>query len=78
MKINKFERVNTYMLTDFDDAGEPKYYGYVNDEGEWYIQRTAIAGSVRYHKNNIRVRGLYCDAWNNRTTLQYFYWDTSF
>ena len=53
MEINKSEVVNTYMLSDIDESGNPQYHGYINDEGGWYIRCIVVGSSVRYYKKTV-------------------------
>jgi hypothetical protein len=65
-----------YKISDMDGAGDPSYYGYVKNDGSWYIMRINESdGSVRY------ARGVskYTDNWSNRVTgVSYNYFDVIF
>lgn len=76
--IEPIVRINGYFLQDRDDAAFPKYYGYTNEVGEWYIIREGSDASVRYARAIISTRGTYAERWNSRTGLDYDYWWSSF
>lgn len=69
---------SNYQIADFADASFPKYYGYTDSNGDWYIMKIAANGDTRYHRKTFSPIGLYSSAWAARTTLEYFYWDTTF
>ena len=70
--------MNQYKLTDVDDAGAVKYYGYVKKDGTWIIERNdTTAKTYRYAKGDELWRKTeaekdYANAWTNRATLTYF------
>jgi hypothetical protein len=76
-KIDPAERQPTdgYKITDIDDSS-PAYYGFVNKNGAWFIQREGVSGDYRY----IRGSSNYSTNWTNRTSpsLTYDYFDNVF
>jgi hypothetical protein len=65
MRPNPFEG---FKISDQDVTGDPKYYGFVNHQGEWYIlKEDAAAGTFRYCMG---ASG-YAVAWAARTTQTY-------
>jgi hypothetical protein len=57
-----------YKISDVDDAADPKYYGFVDSVGHWYIQREDTAlKQYRY----ARGRKNYATAWAGRAALDY-------
>lgn len=66
-----------YQITDTDDASNPKYYGFVNSKGAWYILRENTSTKTYRYVTGIPDKenggGLYTDAWNNRANLTYGY-----
>jgi hypothetical protein len=64
---------NPYFLSDTDDASSPAYYGYLANDGSWYIKSYDGSG-MRY------TQGVsdYKDSWDVRTTLQYQYYNDVF
>lgn len=72
------ENFNSYFIHDIDESAYPHYYGFINNEGDWYIIREGSDASVRYYRKQFRSVGLYSEAWNDRTKLQYAFWETSF
>lgn len=81
-KKNGITRLNKYKIQDIDDTGTTRYYGFVNETGDWYIMKYTISTSpktLRYHRISVSRRvGLYSDAWNNRTSITYGYWNETF
>ena len=52
-------------ISDIDDASNPQYYGYVNQEGGWVIMKyDTSAKTIRYAKGF----GNYASNWTNRAT----------
>jgi hypothetical protein len=75
-KIDPAEKHPTdgYKITDIDDS-EPSYYGFVNKNGAWFIQKEdPVTGAYRYKKGSSN----YTDAWTNRATYTYNYFDAEF
>ena len=64
-----------YEISDLDTAGSPKYYGFLDEIGNWYIIQMYDT-AVRY------VRGSSADSyptmWANRATLSYDYFNVTF
>jgi len=45
----KGDHVTNFQVSDEDLAGDPQYFGYVNEEEAWLIQeRNIAAGTYRY------------------------------
>lgn len=64
-----------FELSDVDDAGNPSYYGYLKDDGSWYIKRyDAAANQFRYTKG----ASAYGTAWTNRVSQTYGYFNDIF
>lgn len=75
-KIDPAEKQPTdgYKITDFDDS-TPSYYGFVNKDGAWYIQKEdTLTGTYRYAKGS----STYSDNWDDRENLSYDYFDNVF
>lgn len=64
-----------YHPSDWDDTGDPSYYGFLDKDGAWYIMRMSDSEkSIRYVKN----RGDYTIYWGNRSYLEYKLFDLVF
>lgn len=66
-----------YRVSDTDSAGTPKYYGFLESDGKWYIMREETVLSdvqYRYAKGNSN----YTVAWTGRVGLSYDYYDVVF
>lgn len=64
-----------FRISDVDGAADPKYYGFLAANGNWYIQReVASPNQFRY------VYGWsdYATAWANRASLSYDLFDVVF
>ncbi len=71
--LSRLDPVAIYYPTDLDEAGDPKYYGFMSKEGYWYIMKVATAGTIRYYMGNGVSPDLYTTAWTNRASLGYNY-----
>ena len=57
-----------YKASDIDDVGNPEYYGFLKNDGGWYILKITDGNNMRYCKGDTD----YSTNWNNRaTTLTY-------
>lgn len=56
-----------YHINDLDDTAVPKYYGFENKDGAWYIMRESPAKSYRYASGSSN----YSTAWTNRASQTY-------
>ena len=63
--------VSVFQLSDQDETTTKKYYGFVNAEGGWVIQRwdTAV-DQFRWSGG----RNNFTTAWTNRASLSYDYY----
>lgn len=62
----------TYQISDKDEAGDIKYYGYLNFEGGYILmQWDTITDTFRYAIG----ASDYQTAWTNRATIEYKYYD---
>ena len=53
-----------YKASDIDDVGNPEYYGFLRDDGGWYILKITDGNNMRYCKGDTD----YSTNWNNRAT----------
>lgn len=70
--------VTQYVLTDIDDLLYPRYYGYLANDGDWFILKQNLDGSLRIARASVNNRGLYTNTWQARTSQTYMFWETSF
>lgn len=73
--VSKFraDQLARYGLSDEDQSGDPMYYGYVDEYGNWYIQEHNITnGTYRYARGNKNYEG----KWQNRKGLTYNLFNT--
>lgn len=73
-KIDPAEKSPTdgYKISQLDDSGATYlYFGYVNKDGAWYIQRETVGGGgvgdYRYFKGSTN----FATNWSNRANLNY-------
>ncbi len=68
----------SYMMSDVDETTDLKYYGFLDSEGNWYIQRDDW--SVMNIRSTRYVKGSsdYATNWGNRASLSYDYYDEVF
>ena len=72
-RINIDGTVDSYRISDMDDTSDPKYFGYLDKFGNWFIMQLTST-TVRY------CRGYqnYTDKWTNRSTQNYKLFNESF
>ncbi len=69
------DNLSQYKVNDLDDVSNPRYYGYVEKGGAWYILKEDIsAKTYRYTKGTSG----YTTAWANRASQTYDYYDNTF
>lgn len=74
---------NRFLVQDTDQSvTSPRYYGYINETGDYYIMRAINVSTgidqFRFFRRTIDQRGNYPADWANRANLQYRYWDASY
>ena len=63
-------KLGNYMISDVDDASNPKYYGFADREGGWYILKEDTTDKTyRYCKGTSD----YTTNWTNRASSTYDY-----
>jgi hypothetical protein len=62
-----------YAISDIDEATSTKYYGYLNEDGGWYIMKE-VDGAYTYVKGN----SAYTTAWTGRASQTYGNFDAIF
>lgn len=73
--FNTYAPLGGYVVADLDEAGDPKYYGFVNAQGVWYILAVAAAGSFKYYRDSSIS---YATGWAARATPTYNYFHLAF
>lgn len=69
------DTLENYKISDGDESGTTKYYGYLTKTGSWYImQNNTTANTYRYTKGSTS----YTTSWTNRSSLTYGYFNTVF
>ena len=62
--------INQYRISDLDTSAIPMYFGYVDQNGNWYIMCLSTSnGTARYCKGSSG----YAAAWTGRAELTYDY-----
>lgn len=62
-----------YKITDIDDSGSTKYFGFTDNDGNWFVmQLTSTA--VRY----VKGASGYTTSWTGRADLTYDYFYNAF
>jgi hypothetical protein len=65
-----------YQISDKDDDTTTKYYGFVKNDGSWYIMRETTSSGDQLYRYVAGSSG-YTTAWTNRaaggTVYDYFY-----
>ena len=63
-----------YQIAHADRAGSDLYFGYINNEGGWLIQKTTEVASVTTYLYAVGASG-YANAWTGRAGLVCVAWD---
>lgn len=66
-----------YMINDQDVAGDPLYYGFTDNDGNWYILQQNVANNTfRYCRGLKNSTGFtaYATNWTGRAGLTYTTW----
>ncbi len=63
-----------YSITEIDDSTDDVYYGFVNKDGAWYIQKESSTGGHRYVKGT----SSFSISWALRSGLTYNYFNDVF
>jgi hypothetical protein len=75
IKINPAEKQPTdgYKISRLDDisSGTYAYYGFVNKDGHWYIQRETLSGDNAGDYGYFKGTSDFADNWEDRDTLVY-------
>ena len=67
--------LESFFISDQIASGDTTYFGYINKDGRWYIQKQdQSVGTYRYAKGSSD----YATNFTNRTTLDYDYFDEVF
>jgi hypothetical protein len=66
-KGNLASFMGAFQVSDIDQSGDPKYYGYLAINGEWYIMENTSDTQFRFAHG---YSG-YATAWTNRATQTY-------
>lgn len=61
-----------YVVSDEDEASDPRYYGFLAHDGTWIImQQTLSTGAYRF----VAGHGNFATAYTNRASQSYDYYD---
>ncbi len=63
-----------YEVTEIDDVSSPSYYGFLKNNGAWYIMKEEASGAYRYTKGTTS----FSTNWTNRASLTYDYFNSIF
>ena len=66
-----------YNITEIDDSAADIYYGFVNKEGAWYIQKELSTGAYRYTTGASDFTNV-TTGWPNKANLSYGYFNEKF
>lgn len=70
-------QLTNYKVSDVDDAGTTKYYGFLRANGYWYILQENTAVAPKTYRYTSGLSG-YTTSWTGRTGLTYGYFDATF
>ncbi|MHA1827941.1 MAG: carboxypeptidase-like regulatory domain-containing protein [Candidatus Heimdallarchaeaceae archaeon] len=75
LPVSNEDVFDKYQPSDEDAGGDPSYFGFLDRNGNWYIQQYNVAnGTFRYVKGSSN----YQTNWTNRTSLSYGHFDQVF
>lgn len=60
--------VERFFISDVDESGDSKYFGYLSPEGCWYVMRQDTAGTTFRYASGVSG---YSAAWSGRAGLTY-------
>ena len=66
--------LDKYFVSDVDESGDPKYYGFLTTSGAWYILQNTSETTFRYFAGTSD----YPTNWTNRASLSYDYYNVIF
>lgn len=74
--INPAEKSPTqgYYISQVDDGTATSYYGFINSLGQWFIMRQDVNNAYRYSRGDRDFES----NWNERTKLDYDFFDNVF
>jgi hypothetical protein len=73
------DTLDQYKVSDMDDASNPRYYGFVDKDGKWYIlKEDTSAKSYRYTRGSGDYETATTGAWATRASLTYDYFHNVF
>lgn len=72
--FQKVEVLAGYEVTKIDEAGDPKYYGAVDSDGNWYIRRVTSDTSHDFARGTTN----FSTNWTGRAALDYADFDSVF
>lgn len=67
--------VGNYETANVDESSDPKYYGFLDRDGNWYILKSATSGTVFTYAKGVTD---YSTNWTNRASLTYDTFDNTF
>lgn len=73
ISVSGSDPLEAYKISDLDEAAATKYYGFLKDDGAWYVLKLTST-AARYAKG----ASSYATNWSNRASLTYNYFDTEF
>jgi len=65
--------LNGYTQGVYEASGDPAYYGFIDTEGNWYIQKIT-AGASTYSRGTSN----FATNWTGRAALTYYTFDQAF
>lgn len=68
-------KLDNYAVSDLDESSDPKYYGFLDEDGKWYIMMNS-SNHFRYESGQTLVT--YQTAWAARASQIYSYFSDEF
>ena len=70
-----FPQKDEYSVSNIEEAGSYKYYGYETRDGMWYIMRKTLATNIYLYYAGLSG---YSTGWTNRTSHTYVAYSAAF
>lgn len=66
---------DAYGISNTEDAGTYKYFGFEDKDGGWYIMRKTVATNIYLY---VKGASAYSTAWTNRASQTYSSFESTF
>jgi len=75
---NRYTETGNYQVTDLDVGSDPEYYGFMDQDGNWYIMERTVSTEAYRYVRGMNATDEYQAKWTGRAALSYVYFDVAF